>query len=335
MFSQPSMKRIPLLGVNPQGNYMQPQEQYPMGDNMSLYSTASTASNVSNIKRRMLPEELNFAISNSLEMILPKIAEDCARMVMEKVSNELERQGKEIENLYSQLLSLEESIKTSFQSFSGNCTPVKLMKKAESDLQDLDKSLLNQSIAFENYRSRLQNDVTMINEQYPNKIHQLKENLILQKQLNDRMSSSMKNRAIDLFGIKHLIDEKLTYLSNDFKFIEDIEPQSKQRNQIQNERMGEVLNLLQQLEDKINQPKHRSPQIQNKQTFQGLEINSNDNIPFIFNKNQAHNLATPTKSLIQSSNITNNIQHIPSYNVKAANKQLGNKLKAKFNKFSF
>jgi len=302
MFSQPTIKRIsgtqhymPMQQIQPNIPIYNPNQQleFPnsyqtmnmnMNDNMSYYSSASTATNLTNnLKKKNFLEEFNTILNNCMTTLLPKIAEECADLVFSKISSELDKQSKEIESMKSQLSQFEEIIKEklNFKIFNIDSTPYKNLRQANGELSELNSLMVDQSYLLRDLK--LNGNQNKINDNnYQNifdclnkKISSLKDEIDEERKMADKMNMGIKDRYVDLLGIKNIIDDKINYLINDLKFKSSYDirtyESSHDPNSNQSEtKIYEMISMVDSLYEKI----HIHSQ-NNRREFSNLEIQNN------------------------------------------------------------
>lgn len=236
MFSQQQFKRMNINSINPysQGpnpNYMvnpqmmqqnMYQDTYPMyNDTMSMYSSNSTNSTVSNIKRRNSQEEFNLILANCLEEFLPKIAEECAESVYSVINDELEKQANEINEIKTKLENLDSlNANCYFDKLQQkNCTPKKIIRNISFHLNNLNSIILKQAETY--------NENVNMTEGEPNFYKNLEENLNQIKQIIEEertsanlIDTNLKDRCVDLLSLKNYIADQIDYLINQIKLNE-------------------------------------------------------------------------------------------------------------------
>ena len=237
MFSQQQFKRMNVNGMNPysQGvnsNYMgnpqmMPQNMYQQeynpifNDSMSMYSSNSTNSTISNIKRRNSNEELNMILSNCLEEYLPKIAEECAESVYSVINEELEKQANEIKEIKTKLENLNNVNHDSYYDKlqQKNCTPKKIIHNISCHLYRLNSIISKQADAYK--------ENAIMTEEEPNFYKNLEESLnqiriIIEEEKTaaNLIDTSIKDRCIGLLSLKNYIADQIDYLINEIKLNE-------------------------------------------------------------------------------------------------------------------
>ena len=169
MFSQPSIKRVnmtqPYMQMQPnmpmynQGNQMDYSNSYQnmnMSDNVSYYSSASTATNLTNnLKKKNFLEEFNSILSGCITSLIPKIAEECVDLVFAKISSELDKQSKEIDELKFQLFNSKKQIKDKLNNkiFNIDSTPHKSLSQFNGDLSEINSLMADQSVLLGDLKS--------------------------------------------------------------------------------------------------------------------------------------------------------------------------------------
>lgn len=243
MFSQQTIKRMHLGGGGsgglnygsqfvPQG-YSNPQQMYHyqemsnnpyqqmnnFSDNMSYYSSASTNSSLSNLKRKntlSYLDDINSILASSIESLIPKISQECAELVYSKISSELDKQAKEIDDLKNQLAKFEKLIqnKNNKKRLGVNSTPMKNLNKVNSHLNKIEETMDMQSrIISENSNINHNSHLETLKE----KVNLLKECIKEERDLTEKLNSNMKDKQVDLLGLKSFIGQKINYLMNEVK----------------------------------------------------------------------------------------------------------------------
>lgn len=236
MFSQQGIKRLNLHNPFPQ--YAQPQGhtnitsggatsysdfQAPysnFNDNTSIYSSNSTATSFSNPnKRKSIAEDFNSILVSCIEEFLPKMAEDCAEAVFMKITNELERQAKEIESLKSQLEELKNfSLGNSLSRLGNrNSTPIKKFENINKKIKDINSALNIQSGIMKANTDIGNNSSSFLYSNLQEKLKILQANIEEEKLAAEKLNHSLKDRYVDLVGMKNFIDERVDYLLSDIK----------------------------------------------------------------------------------------------------------------------
>jgi hypothetical protein len=236
MFSQQGIKRLNLHNPFPQYAQAQAQANITSGglttysdfqapysnfnDNMSLYSSNSTATSISNPnKRKSIAEDFNSILISCIEEFLPKMAEDCAEAVFMRITNELERQAKEIENLKSQLEELKNlSIGNSLSRLGNkNSTPMKKFDNINKKIRDINSTLSAQTGMMKGNMDSLTNSSSYLYSNLQEKLKILQMNIEEEKMAAEKLNHSLKDRYVDLVGMKNFVEEKVDYLLSDIK----------------------------------------------------------------------------------------------------------------------
>jgi hypothetical protein len=182
-------------------------------ENRSMYSasTASSTQNMTqNLKKKIL-DDINSMLSGCIENIIPKLVDECADSIFAKISVELEKQAKEIDDIKSQITSFDEII-------SDKCnpnkvfTPLKNMKKAETNMNQVGKIVKDQKQMIDEFQKK---------EELLNNLRQqlefMREKLANEIVLGERVNSQIRDKNVDLLDMKRFIDQKVNTLSNTIK----------------------------------------------------------------------------------------------------------------------
>ncbi len=225
-----------------------------LSDNFSLYSSNSTATNITNFKKRNFTEEVNSVLSICLEEFLPRVAEECAEAVYAKITFELERQAKEIAELKIQLENIKNNLANHCLTNFGskNSTPMKKVKNVNDNLRKINANLSYQSGVMKDC-----NENTMGNsylEAVQEKLKFLQEKIEDERRSAELLNTNMKDRYVDFLGIKNFVDERVGYLLNDMQL--NSQGNSKSEEEI---KFSQVINSIDALfEEIVNKPVKRN-----------------------------------------------------------------------------
>lgn len=302
MFSQPTIKRFNMtqsympmqqlqsnMSLYNQNNIDFNNNSYqnmniPMNDNMSYYSSASTATNLTNnLKKKNLMDEFNSILNNCMENLLPKIAEECADFVFTKISSELDKQSKEIEELKSQLAQFEAIIKDKLNHriFDSDSTPYRNLRQFNGDISEINSLIADQSVLLKELKSngnrQEENNYLPIFDCLNKKIYSLKGHIEEERKMAEKLNYGIKDRHVDLLGVKNLIDDKINYLINDMKIKSTNEARLNENSEDnhlieKDNKMFELIDIVDVLYEKINNGNHTQS---NKKEFCNLEISHN------------------------------------------------------------
>lgn len=244
------------------GGYSDFQMPYGFNDNFSINSSNSTATSMTSFKKKSFTEEINNSLTNCLEEFLPKVAEECAEAVYTKITLELESQAKEIEELKIQLDQLRTLLTNS--NFSNlthmNSTPIKKLKNLSDGIGKINNGLsrkcftLKENIENTNYF----NDSNYL-DNIQEKLRLLKENVEQEKINTELLDEKVKDRHVDILGLKNLVDERVGYLLNDI--------QLNYLNSYKSDEEKKYSQILKSLDELLGKLSFR----QNKQSFSNFE----------------------------------------------------------------
>ncbi len=230
-----------------------------ISDNLSILSGNSgstyfsNAKSVNNLTRKVLKDEVNGRLLNSLENILPKIAEECAEYVYGKFKKEFLIQNNELEEIKKLIEKLEESIlvKTEIKFLNEDSTPVKNLLIANENMSIIHKNLerkmdifVNDSIIDDNEYDKM-NDTNlnplnsnliskdMLNcenffGEMKNKIKLFKKLLEKEKSLANEINNEIIDGNVSFINIKKILEDKIPLFSEKFDLLKSKENSFKE-----------------------------------------------------------------------------------------------------------
>ena len=182
-----------------------------MFDTRTMYSASTMSSNSQmvnpNLKKKIL-DDINSLLSGCIENIIPKLVDECADSIFAKISVELEKQSKEIEEIKSQITSFDEMIGDKCNS-NKTYTPLKNIKKAESNMSQINKIVRDQKQMVEEFQKK---EELLLNLRQ--QIEHMRDKLISENELNERVNSQIRDKNVDLLDMKRFIDQKVNNISN-------------------------------------------------------------------------------------------------------------------------
>ena len=235
MFSQPSFNRMmPMPYPQFQGD-LPIQTQFPIQDNISSYSGTSTNTGISqlssiyiaNQKKKTLTDEIISCLNNSIENLLPSLAQQSAEMIYKAILPYIEKQDKEIKELQSQIELLENVFK-SMKFLTKNQNSFKNLSQLSTQLTGINSNVENCNFMLENQMSIEKGNYEYRRSQNE-KISQLKEKMNYLKKLlegeKDKLSqvnSNINGVFSDFIGLKKGINTQVGNLNKNLKFGKNI-----------------------------------------------------------------------------------------------------------------
>lgn len=241
MFSQPSYNRIIPLQYSQYQNEIPlqtqaiPQSQYGMTDNMSCYSGASTNTGISQVssvyvanqKRKTLTDEIIACLNNSIENLLPSIAQQSAEMIYKAILPYIEKQDKEIKELQIQIDLLENLFK-SLKFLEKNPSSLKNLSNISNQLNGINTTVENCNLMLDNQMAIEKGNFEFMYN-HNEKINKLKEKMSLLKTMltNEKETINTVNYNIngafsDFIGLKRGIDSQIGNINKNLKFGKNI-----------------------------------------------------------------------------------------------------------------
>ena len=320
MFSQPSIKRvnmtqpympiqqiqsnIPMYNLSNQMDYSNSYQNMNMSDNVSYYSSASTATNLTNnLKKKNFMDEFNTTLSNCISSLLPKIAEECADLVFSKISFELDKQSKEIDELKTQLTQFESIIrdKLNLRIFNVDSTPYKNLRQFNGELSEINSIISDQSNLLKEFKANGNkpddHNYQTVFDCFNKKISLLKGEINEERKMAEKFNSGIRDRYVDLLGVKNLIDNKISCMIGDLKFKSTVDNTSLENiddiHSIENEtKLGELVNIVDVLHEKMNVNKG------SRKEFSNLEIHNNERNKQNYEMNLKNNILNTPNVII-------------------------------------
>ena len=211
------------------------QSQFPIQDNISSYSGTSTNTGISqlssiyiaNQKKKTLTDEIISCLNNSIENLLPSLAQQSAEMIYKAILPYIEKQDKEIKELQSQIELLENVFK-SMKFLTKNQNSFKSLSQLSTQLTGINSNVENCNLMLENQMSiekgnyeyrRSQNE--KIN-QLKDKMNYLKKILEGEKDKISQVNSNINGVFSDFIGLKKGIDTQVGNLNKNLKFGKNI-----------------------------------------------------------------------------------------------------------------
>ena len=235
MFSQPSFNRMmPMPYPQFQGD-LPIQTQFPIQDNISSYSGTSTNTGISqlssiyiaNQKKKTLTDEIISCLNNSIENLLPSLAQQSAEMIYKAILPYIEKQDKEIKELQSQIELLENVFK-SMKFLTKNQNSFKNLSQLSTQLTGINSNVENCNFMLENQMSIEKGNYEYRRSQNE-KISQLKEKMNYLKKLlegeKDKLSqvnSNINGVFSDFIGLKTGINTQVGNLNKHLQFGKNI-----------------------------------------------------------------------------------------------------------------
>jgi hypothetical protein len=338
MFSQQTIKKMN-MGMQFQNNqYGYPQPPYNdysqfhgASDNFSCYSSSTTATGLSGIKKRNITEDFNLILTSCIEELLPKIAEGCAELVYSKISTELDNQAKQIEELKEQI---ENFINNNHRQFTS--TPIKKLKNIQSTIKKVNGMVHNQLEILKDQNEQFENNTNNYAipfiENIEDKLKSLQSVIEDERKMTEKINYDLKDRYVDFLGIKNFVDEKIGYMLTDIKL---------KSSPNQNNQYYQIINSINKLSDEITNGMvgvHKKPysnlDIHHQELINGgiIKVENNrihDNSSHIQEIQYDYN---NVNSNLNSNMICSNLQLTSCPNMKMDNRKKTNN---KFKKFSF
>lgn len=237
MFSQPSYNRMMPMPYPqyqndlPIQSQVMPQTQFGMQDNVSCYSGTSTNTGISqlssiyiaNQKKKTLTDEIIACLNNSIENLLPSLAQQSAEMIYKAILPYIEKQDKEIKELQSQIELLENVFK-SMKFLTKNQNSFKNLSQLSTQLTGINSNVENCNLMLENQMSIEKGNYDYRRNQ-SEKINQLKEKMCYLKQLLEgekdkitQVNSNINGVFSDFIGLKKGINTQVGNLNKNLKF---------------------------------------------------------------------------------------------------------------------
>jgi hypothetical protein len=231
------------------------QEAY-YNDNRSLYSASTQISSQTaintNIKKR-LNDEINSVLSGCIENILPKLVEECAENIYLRFSLEFDKQSKDIEEMKTQITGFQEKVNKRCL-IGKNSTPLKNLKKVNDDLAYVNTLVKEQNEKLDDMKGGQSEDIVENVKMY---MLRLKENFEAEKRVAEKMNNSLKEKNVDIVGMKRLVENKFTILSEKMK---NVNPNAFQAGILSNvnsnrSKFEEILGMLNSINEKTAKQK--------------------------------------------------------------------------------
>ena len=235
MFSQPSFNRMMSMPYPQFQGDLPIQTQFPIQDNISSYSGTSTNTGISqlssiyiaNQKKKTLTDEIISCLNNSIENLLPSLAQQSAEMIYKAILPYIEKQDKEIKELQSQIELLENVFK-SMKFLTKNQNSFKNLSQLSTQLTGINSNVENCNFMLENQMSIEKGNYEYRRSQNE-KISQLKEKMNYLKKLlegeKDKLSqvnSNINGVFSDFIGLKKGINTQVGNLNKNLKFGKNI-----------------------------------------------------------------------------------------------------------------
>ena len=235
MFSQPSFNRMMAMPYPQFQGDLPIQTQFPIQDNISSYSGTSTNTGISqlssiyiaNQKKKTLTDEIISCLNNSIENLLPSLAQQSAEMIYKAILPYIEKQDKEIKELQSQIELLENVFK-SMKFLTKNQNSFKNLSQLSTQLTGINSNVENCNFMLENQMSIEKGNYEYRRSQNE-KISQLKEKMNYLKKLlegeKDKLSqvnSNINGVFSDFIGLKKGINTQVGNLNKNLKFGKNI-----------------------------------------------------------------------------------------------------------------
>ena len=211
------------------------QTQFPIQDNISSYSGTSTNTGISqlssiyiaNQKKKTLTDEIISCLNNSIENLLPSLAQQSAEMIYKAILPYIEKQDKETKELQSQIELLENELK-SMKFLTKNQNSFKNLSQLSTQLTGINSNVENCNFMLENQMSIEKGNYEYRRSQNE-KISQLKEKMNYLKKLlegeKDKLSqvnSNINGVFSDFIGLKKGINTQVGKLNKNLKFGKNI-----------------------------------------------------------------------------------------------------------------
>ena len=211
------------------------QTQFPIQDNISSYSGTSTNTGISqlssiyiaNQKKKTLTDEIISCLNNSIENLLPSLAQQSAEMIYKAILPYIEKQDKEIKELQSQIELLENVFK-SMKFLTKNQNSFKNLSQLSTQLTGINSNVENCNFMLENQMSiekgnyeyrRSQNEKI---SQWKEKMNYLKKLLEGEKDKLSQVNSNINGVFSDFIGLKKGINTQVGNLNKNLKFGKNI-----------------------------------------------------------------------------------------------------------------
>jgi hypothetical protein len=209
---------MPMQGHPDMSMYQMPmsQEVY-YNDNRSMYSGSTQMSSQSIVNtgaiKKKLNEEINTVLSGCIENIIPKLVEECADNIYLRISLELDKQAKDIEDIKNRIAGFEEDVAERCK-FGKTSTPLKNLKKMTDDINYVNGMVKDQTEKMSHVRFGQSEDTVDCIKKYMVK---LKENLEAEKRMTEEMSNSVKEKNVDIVAMKRMLENKVHQISENMR----------------------------------------------------------------------------------------------------------------------
>jgi hypothetical protein len=288
------------MPIYPEMNYYT-QNNEGFYDNRSMYS-ASTATSTSqainqNLKKKIL-DDINSLLSGCIENLIPKLVDECADNIFAKISVELEKQSREIEEIRSHITGFDDMIGDKC-NVNKTFTPLKNIKKAESNMTQINKVVRDQKQMVEEFQKK-EELLLNLREQ----VEYLKEKIVSENDFNERVNTQIRDKNVDLLDMKRFIDQKVTSLSNSMKNVKknEMSPMATPGAQF-----DQIINLIDKITEKSEKHSFQTLNYKNlnhKTIYSDVEIINKT--PEIFKREEKK----PPVRKGRKSSLTNNVDFI-------------------------
>jgi hypothetical protein len=222
------------------------QEMY-FNDNRSMYSGSTQVSsqtvNSLGLKKK-LNDEMNSVLSDCIENILPKLVEECAENIFLRISLELNKQAKEIEEIKDQINSFDGVIQ---EKLPKNITPMKNLKKVNEDVNYINGLIAEQKVKLDGMVKSQSEDIVETMKAY---LVKLKDTVDGEKKLTEDMTNVVKEKNVDIVAMKRMIENKIGYLAENMKLTTNAGKEDNSVVSSEKSRFEEILELLGTIKEK-------------------------------------------------------------------------------------
>jgi hypothetical protein len=250
-----------------------------MYDNRTLYSASTISSNSQivnpNLKKKIL-DDINSLLSGCIENIIPKLVDECADSIFAKISIELDKQSKEIEEIRSQISNFDEMIGDKCNS-NKTYTPLKNIKKSETNMSHINKIVRDQKLMVEEFQRK---EEMLLNLRL--EIEHIRDKLLTENELNERVNSQIREKNVDLLDMKRFIDQKINNISNNMRNMKQSECSTRSTPGAQ---FDQIIGLIDKITEKTERHSFEINNFKNinyKTVYSDVEI-KND-VPQIFRR---------------------------------------------------
>jgi len=197
----------------------------------------SNAKTVNNLTRKVMKDEINTRLLSSLDVLLPKLAEECSDFIYEKFRKEFTQQNYELEEIKNLVEKLQEKflLKIETKFLNENSTPMKNLALANENIAIIQKNLERKVDFFIEDSSKLnEGNMTNINcinlpneminhkkffEEMNLKINGFSKMLEKEKNLANEINKEIINENACFIFIKNFLDNKVPLLGEKLQLL--------------------------------------------------------------------------------------------------------------------